>query len=185
MKFEAKNEVTLAWIVLILGGVFQIGWSIGVDYTEKFTVWYWDLITIFFLALSMVCMEWPMRHGIAFTTAYAVWIGVGVSLTVIVSAILGLDSLTWLSALFMVIVIAGVVGLKATPVEYLDEKRDEGGKEEAKEERSIHRKLISILRRGRTPAPCTPLNPLPAGAAGDPQLLDAMYSQMILGWKTV
>lgn len=158
MKFEVKSELTLAWIVLILGGVFQIGWSIGVDYTEKFTVWYWDLITIFFLALSMVCMEWPMRHGIAFTTAYAVWIGVGVSLTVIVSAILGLDSLTWLSALFMVIVIAGVVGLKATPVEYLDEKRDEGGKEEAKEERSIHTETHFNPpqgRRRRSPAhPC-------------------------------
>ena len=92
MKFlEGKSELTIAWIVLILGGVFQIGWSIGVDYTEKFTVWTWDIVTIVFLALSMVCMEWPMRHGIAFTTAYAVWIGVGVSLTVIVSAILGLD----------------------------------------------------------------------------------------------
>ena len=40
MKFlEGKSELTIAWIVLILGGVFQIGWSIGVDYTEKFTVW--------------------------------------------------------------------------------------------------------------------------------------------------
>ena len=130
---KISNELTLAWIVLILGGVFQIGWSIGVDYTEKFTIWYWDLITIFFLALSMICMEWPMRHGIAFTTAYAVWIGVGVSLTVIVSAILGLDSLSVLSALFMVVVIAGVVGLKATPVEYIDGAPSEEKKEEGEE----------------------------------------------------
>ena len=119
-----KNEHTLAWIVLLLGGVFQVGWSIGVDFTEKFTIWYWDLITIFFLGLSMICMEWPMRHGVAFTTAYAVWIGVGVSLTVIVSAILGLDYLNWLAGVFIVVVIAGVVGLKATPVEYLDEKSE-------------------------------------------------------------
>lgn len=130
---KISNEHTLAWIVLLLGGVFQIGWSIGVDFTEKFTIWYWDLITIFFLALSMICMEWPMRHGIAFTTAYAVWIGVGVSLTVIVSAILGLDSLSVLSALFMVVVIAGVVGLKATPVEYIDGAQPEEKKEEGEE----------------------------------------------------
>ena len=120
---EGKSETTIAWIVLLLGGVFQIGWSIGVDFTEQFTVWYWDLVTIFFLALSMVCMEWPMRHGIAFTTAYAVWIGVGVSLTVIVSAVLGLDDFNWLMAVFMIIVVAGVVGLKATPVEYMDSKK--------------------------------------------------------------
>ena len=109
--------------------MFQIGWSIGVDYTEKFTVWTWDIVTIVFLALSMVCMEWPMRHGIAFTTAYAVWIGVGVSLTVIVSAILGLDDFNWLMAVFLIVVIAGVVGLKATPVEYLDPKPEEEKKE--------------------------------------------------------
>ena len=122
MKFlEGKSELTIAWIVLILGGVFQIGWSIGVDYTEKFTVWTWDIVTIVFLA--------PMRHGIAFTTAYAVWIGVGVSLTVIVSAILGLDDFNWLMAVFLIVVIAGVVGLKATPVEYLDPKPEEEKKE--------------------------------------------------------
>jgi len=178
MKFEAKSEVTMAWIVLILGGVFQIGWSIGVDFTEKFTVWYWDLITIFFLALSMVCMEWPMRHGIAFTTAYAVWIGVGVSLTVIVSAILGLDSLNWLSCLFMIIVIGGVVGLKATPVEYLDDKRDEGGTEESKQERSIHTETHFNPPRGAACAPCT-------FSIIGPALLDGMYSQHGWTWKTV
>ncbi len=115
------NEKMLAWIVLLLGGIFQIGWSIGVDYTEKFTVWTWDIVTVVFLALSMVCLEWPMKHGIAFTTAYAVWIGVGVGLTVIVSAVLGLDDFNWLMGVFLVVVLAGVVGLKATPVEYIEE----------------------------------------------------------------
>ena len=115
------NEKMLAWIVLLLGGIFQIGWSIGVDYTEKFTVWTWDIVTVVFLALSMVCLEWPMKHGIAFTTAYAVWIGVGVGLTVIVSAVLGLDDFNWLMGVFLVVVLAGVVGLKDTPVEYIEE----------------------------------------------------------------
>ena len=115
------NEKMLAWIVLLLGGIFQIGWSIGVDYTEKFTVWTWDIVTVVFLALSMVCLEWPMKHGIAFTTAYAVWIGVGVGLTVIVSAVLGLDDFNWLVGVVRVVVLAGVVGLKATPVEYIEE----------------------------------------------------------------
>ena len=130
MKFlEGKSELTIAWIVLILGGVFQIGWSIGVDYTEKFTVWTWDIVTIVFLALSMVCMEWPMRHWIAFTTAYAVWIGVGVSMTVIVSAILGLDDFNCFFAGFLIVVFGGGLGLKATPVEYLDPKPEEEKKE--------------------------------------------------------
>ena len=84
-------------------------------------MWTWDIVTVVFLALSMVCLEWPMKHGIAFTTAYAVWIGVGVGLTVIVSAVLGLDDFNWLMGVFLVVVLAGVVGLKATPVEYIEE----------------------------------------------------------------
>lgn len=120
MASIGMNEKMLAWTVLILGGIFQIGWSIGVDYTEKFTVWTWDIVTVVFLALSMICLEWPMKHGIAFTTAYAVWIGVGVGLTVIVSAVLGLDNFNWLMGVFLVVVLAGVVGLKATPVEYIE-----------------------------------------------------------------
>jgi quaternary ammonium compound-resistance protein SugE len=129
---DFKDEKSLAWIVLFFGGVAQIGWSIGVDYTEQFTVWYWDIITVVFLAISMWCLEWPMKHGIAFTTAYAVWIGVGVGLTVIVSAILGLDDFNWLMAVFLIVVLAGVVGLKATPVEYLPpkEKKTSDTKEE-------------------------------------------------------
>ncbi|AGI48085.1 Membrane transporter of cations and cationic drugs [Thermoplasmatales archaeon BRNA1] len=125
VTLEGKSRLAVAWIVLVMGGVFQIGWSIGVDYTDSFTNIGWDLVTIVFLVISMVCMEWPMRNGIAFTTAYAVWIGVGVVLTVVVSHLLGLETITIAMALCLMVTIAGVVGLKATPVEYLDPKPEE------------------------------------------------------------
>ncbi|MBR6870630.1 MAG: QacE family quaternary ammonium compound efflux SMR transporter, partial [Candidatus Methanomethylophilaceae archaeon] len=88
---EIRNKTTFAWILIILGGFLQLGWSIGLAYTESFTNIVWDIVTIVFLFLSMVCLEYPMRLGVPFTTAYAVWIGIGVFFTVVLSYALGLD----------------------------------------------------------------------------------------------
>lgn len=111
--------------MIILGGFLQIGWSIGLAYTESFTVITWDIVTIVFLVLSMICLEYPMRMGIAFTTAYAVWIGIGVVATVIISYILGLENsqISIGMVICLGLIIAGVIGLKMTPVEYIEEKK--------------------------------------------------------------
>ena len=121
-----KNNTTVAWLLIILGGFLQLGWSIGLAYTHDFTDIMWDAITIIFLVLSMICLEYPMRMGVAFTTAYAVWIGVGVFLTVVLSYVLGLDSngFSWGMGLCLALIIAGVVGLKMTPVEYIGEEKN-------------------------------------------------------------
>lgn len=119
-----KTNTKIAWLLIILGGFLQIGWSIGLAYTNSFTDILWDIVTIVFLVLSMICLEYPMRMGVPFTTAYAVWIGVGVFLTVVFSYALGLDSsgFSWQMGLCLALIIAGVVGLKMTPVEYIEDK---------------------------------------------------------------
>ena len=122
---EFKNKTAFAWFLIILGGFLQLGWSIGLAYTDSFTNIAWDIVTIMFLVLSMVCLEYPMRLGVPFTTAYAVWIGIGVFFTVVLSYVLGLDDIgfSWGMGLCLALIIAGVVGLKLTPVEYIDEKK--------------------------------------------------------------
>ena len=119
-----KTNTKFAWFLIILGGFLQVGWSIGLAYTESFTNIGWDIVTIVFLILSMICLEYPMRMGVPFTTAYAVWIGIGVFLTVVLSYALGLDStgFSWGMGVCLALIIAGVVGLKMTPVEYIEEK---------------------------------------------------------------
>ena len=123
MENGKEPNIKLAWALIILGGFLQVGWSIGLAYTNSFTDIVWDLVTIVFLILSMVCLEYPMRMGVAFTTAYAVWIGIGVFLTVVISYGLGLEStgFSWGMGLCLALIIAGVVGLKMTPVEYIEE----------------------------------------------------------------
>ena len=123
MEGDWKSDTRIAWVLIILGGFLQIGWSIGLAYTDSFTNIGWDIVTIVFLVLSMICLEYPMRMGVPFTTAYAVWIGIGVFLTVVFSYALGLDGtgFSWGMGVCLALIIAGVVGLKMTPVEYIEE----------------------------------------------------------------
>lgn len=123
MRDEQSDRTALAWIMIIAGGFLQLGWSIGLAYTDEFTNIGWDIVTIVFLLLSMICLEYPIRLGVAFTTAYAVWIGVGVFFTVVISYILGLESngFTIGMGICLMLIITGVVGLKMTPVEYIEE----------------------------------------------------------------
>ena len=125
MAGDWKNSTAVAWGLIILGGFLQVGWSIGLAYTESFTNIMWDAVTIIFLILSMICLEYPMRMGVAFTTAYAVWIGIGVFLTVVLSYALDLESegFTWQMGLCLAMILAGVIGLKMTPVAYIDQEK--------------------------------------------------------------
>ena len=110
MNIEGNTK--LGWALIVLGGVFQIGWSIGLDYSEGLTNLMWDVIVLVSLFLSMLCLSLPMKSGINMSTAYAVWVGIGVVLTIIFSAVLGLETVTIGMLLFMMMILAGVVGLK-------------------------------------------------------------------------
>ena len=105
----------MAWIILFVAGLFEVGWAIGLKYTEGFsrlwpTVW---------TALAMITSLWLL--GIAMKslpvgTAYSVWVGVGAVGTVILGIAL-LDEPANASRLVSVaLIVAGIIGLKlATP----------------------------------------------------------------------
>jgi quaternary ammonium compound-resistance protein SugE len=114
MKFSSE---ILSWIVIVIGGIVQIVWAIGLDYTDGFRNVYWDAIVIVFLFISIWCLSFSMKGTISVSTAYTVWIGIGVVGTIIVSATLGLETLRLMTIIFLIIVIGGVIGLKMTPTE--------------------------------------------------------------------
>ncbi len=111
-KTSIREKSWFAWFLIVLGGVFQVGWSIGLDFTEGFTNIPWIIETLITLLLSMLCLSIPMKSGINMSTAYAVWVGLGVVLTIIVSALLQLEVVNLGMILFMMVTVAGVVGLK-------------------------------------------------------------------------
>ena len=112
MNLDFTDRPAVAWGLIVLGGVFQIGWSIGLDYAEGMTNLFWDVVVLVSLLLSMLCLSIPMKSGIPMGTAYAVWIGIGVVLTIVVSAALGLEEINLGMVAFMAVTIIGVVGLK-------------------------------------------------------------------------
>ena len=100
------------WMVLFIAGLFEVVWAIAMDYSDGFTVWYYDVIVAVFLVGSMVLLAKALNMGIPVGTAYAVWTGIGAIGTIAVSVSLGNESLTALKALFVGMIIAGIIGLQ-------------------------------------------------------------------------
>lgn len=106
------NGRMIPWMIIVLGGFFQVGWSVGLNYTDGMTNILWDAIVIVCLVISMLCLSIPMKKGIPMGTAYAVWIGIGVILTIVTSALIGLEEINLGMVAFMLVAIVGIVGLK-------------------------------------------------------------------------
>ena len=109
---RSDNLKKIGWVVIILGGFFQVGWSVGLDYTDGMTNLFWDAVVLISLLMSMLCLSIPMKSGINMSTAYAVWVGLGVVLTIVTSALLGIETVTVGMAVFIAVILVGVVGLK-------------------------------------------------------------------------
>ncbi len=113
---ELQNKA-MAWVIIVIGGFFQVGWSVGLNYTDGMTNLVWDIIVVVSLIISMLCLSIPMKSGIPMGTAYAVWIGIGVILTIITSAIIGIEKINLGMVVFMMVAIVGIVGLKMSTVQ--------------------------------------------------------------------
>lgn len=99
------------WAILVVAGLFEIGWAIGLKYTEGFTRLWPTLAT----ALSMLISVWLL--GIAMKTlpvgtAYAVWVGIGAVGTVLLGMLLFDDPVSPLRLISLLLIGAGIVGLK-------------------------------------------------------------------------
>lgn len=105
----------MAWTILVLAGLFEVGWAIGLKYTEGFSR-LWPTI---WTALAMVISLWLL--GIAMKslpvgTAYSIWVGVGSVGTVILGIVLLGEPANASRLISVALIVAGIIGLKlATP----------------------------------------------------------------------
>lgn len=105
----------MSWIILIVAGLFEIGWAIGLKYTEGFTRLWPSVGTVAAMAISVGLLGVAMK-SLPVGTAYAVWVGVGAVGTVILGIVLFDEPLNLLRAVSVLLIVAGLVGLKlATP----------------------------------------------------------------------
>jgi quaternary ammonium compound-resistance protein SugE len=105
----------MAWLILVLAGLFEVGWAIGLKYTEGFTRLWPTLWTAAALVASMVLLAVAMKT-LPVGTAYAVWVGVGAVGTVILGIVLFDEPMTVARIASIALIVSGIVGLKlATP----------------------------------------------------------------------
>lgn len=103
----------MSWFVLILAGVFEIGWAVGLKYTEGFTKVIPTVWTFIAMAISLTLLGIALRT-LPLGTAYGVWVGIGTVGTVVLGMVLFGEPASVARLVFVMLIIIGIVGLKFT-----------------------------------------------------------------------
>ncbi len=102
-----------AWILLIIAGLLEICWAVGLKYTQGFTKLVPSLFTIVTLAGSMYLLALAAR-AIPIGTAYGVWVGIGALGAAILGIILFQEPVTIGRMIFLTLLLVSIIGLKLT-----------------------------------------------------------------------
>jgi quaternary ammonium compound-resistance protein SugE len=103
--------MAMAWIVLIVAGVFETGWAVGLKYSEGFTRFWPSVWTVVCLVISMLLLGWSVRT-LPLGTAYAVWTGIGAVGAVLVGILVFREPATAARLVCLGLIVSGIVGLK-------------------------------------------------------------------------
>ena len=103
----------MSWLILVIAGLFEIGWAIGLKYTQGFTRLWPTLGTVGAMVISVGLLGVAMRE-LPVGTAYAVWTGIGAVGTVILGIVLFGDPANAPRLVCVGLIVAGILGLKLT-----------------------------------------------------------------------
>lgn len=107
----------MMWLVLVAAGLLEIGWALGLKYSEGFTRSWPTVLTAAAMIASLALLGVAMR-SLPLGTAYAVWTGIGAVGAFIVGVVAFGESASALRIASMVLIVAGLVGLRlATPAQ--------------------------------------------------------------------
>ena len=101
----------MPWVVLTVAGLFEIGWAIGLKYSEGFSKPLPSVLTVVAMAFSLWLLAVAMKT-IPVGTAYAVWTGIGAVGVAILGMLLFGESRELLRVVCLFLIIAGIIGLK-------------------------------------------------------------------------
>ena len=101
----------MAWIVLLVAGVMEVGWAVGLKYTDGFTRLWPTVATAAALVVSMGLLGVALRT-LPLGTAYAVWTGIGTVGTAVLGIVLFREPATALRLTCIGLILAGIIGLK-------------------------------------------------------------------------
>lgn len=101
----------MAWVYLLIAGVLEIGWAVGLKYSQGFTKICPSIATVVGMIASFYCLSLAVKT-IPLGTGYAIWTGIGAVGTTILGVILFKEPATLVRLLCVMLIVAGIVGLK-------------------------------------------------------------------------
>ena len=101
----------MSWLILLVAGLLEVGWAVGLKYTEGFTRPLPTVLTVLAMAGSVGLLGLALRD-LPLGTAYAVWTGIGTVGTAIMGMVLLGEPAGALRLLCMGLIVAGILGLK-------------------------------------------------------------------------
>ena len=103
----------MAWVYLVIAGIFEVVWAISLKYTHGFTRWLPSVVTAVGTVISFYFLALATK-ALPIGTAYAVWTGIGTMGTIILGILLFHEQLTFPRLLFLALILAGIIGVKFT-----------------------------------------------------------------------
>lgn len=101
----------MSWVILVLAGLFEIGWAIGLKYTAGFTRLWPTIWTVLAMVISLGLLGIAMK-SLPVGTAYSIWVGVGAVGTVVLGIALLGEPANAARLISVALIVAGVIGLK-------------------------------------------------------------------------
>ncbi|ECM3108362.1 quaternary ammonium compound efflux SMR transporter SugE [Salmonella enterica subsp. enterica serovar Typhimurium] len=101
----------MSWIILLIAGLLEVVWAVGLKYTHGFSLLTPSIITITAMVISMALLSWAMKT-LPVGTAYAIWTGIGAVGAAITGILLLGESASPARLLSLGLIVAGIIGLK-------------------------------------------------------------------------
>ena len=108
---EAGEVAVSAWLALLGAGLLEVGWALGLKYSDGLTRFWPTVATVFAITLSFALMALALR-SLPFGTAYAVWTGIGAVGSIVLGMLLYSEPTDPVRIICLTLIIAGMVGLK-------------------------------------------------------------------------
>lgn len=103
----------MAWLILVVAGLLEVGWAIGLKYTAGFTKLWPSVLTITAIVVSMYLLALAART-LPIGTAYAVWVGIGAAGTAILGMLILKEPASAGRLAFLALLVISIIGLKLT-----------------------------------------------------------------------
>ncbi|MHA3739312.1 quaternary ammonium compound efflux SMR transporter SugE [Pseudomonas sp. Eth.TT006] len=103
----------MSWIILLFAGLFEVGWAVGLKYTDGFTRPLPTVLTVAAMGISLGLLGLAVKE-LPLGTAYAIWTGVGAVGTVIAGIILFGESMALIRLASVALIVTGLIGLKVS-----------------------------------------------------------------------